>query len=183
MATVTTNISNDNSTTPMIVSQGGTGAASFTQNRLMASGTSSTNPLATISGGTSGQLLVSAGTSLPAFGLSFPSWTITNASASAAIFKGYILYKASGSQTITLPAVGATTAGTMIAVQGCGGASWTVAANAADTISWIGGAVTTSGGSVASSGNFDSAVFVVSNIAAGNAWIIFSASTAGFTFS
>jgi hypothetical protein len=66
LGTVTTGVWN---ATPITVAYGGTGATSLTANSLVLSGATSTSALTTLSSGTSGQLLRSAGAG------SAPSWT------------------------------------------------------------------------------------------------------------
>jgi hypothetical protein len=170
MATVKTNIANENGATPLSVAQGGTNQSSYFKGaiRFIAGNfaTSATNIQNTPYTGAnslssrSGQSPVFSGSSSTAI--------------SASNLQGYIT-TAGTLATITLPTSFAV--GEQYAVQGQGAGKWTLKAGTGTTIQFLGSA-TSSGGSIAAAGRYD-AVLVV-GIVANTTWAVLNACTSGF---
>lgn len=164
---------------PVSVSNGGTGATSFTAHSvLLGQGTSaitalgaasngqliigstSADPvLATLTAGTGVSITNGAGSiTINAVGSGVTWNEITGTSASMAVNDGYIANNA-GLVTLTLPTTAAL--GSVIYVTGKGAGGWKIAQNSGQTIN-LGTATTTSGasGSLASTNTFDSLMLV-----------------------
>lgn len=170
MAAVTTNVSNNNSTTPLGISQGGTNASSFSSGMVYDNGTSLT------SFAVSNTNCIVVGTS------SAPTTSLTvapvySSSASTAITaannSGYIT-TAGTLATVTLPTT--FSVGNQFAVQGQGAGKWTLAAGAATTIQYLGSA-TSSGGSLSAANRYDS--IRVIGIVANTTWGVMFATSSG----
>jgi hypothetical protein len=174
MASVTTNVSNDNSTTPLPVSQGGTGANSLASGRVLLGG--GTSAISVVSApGTANQVLRSTGSSA-GFVDSFPIWSTTASTAlTGAVDQSYV-FSSALLVTLTLPTSFAV--GQMIGIQGQGAGGWVMAAGTGRIIQFL-GVATSSGGSLASTNQYDSC-FVVGLIA-NSTWSVVFASTGGLT--
>lgn len=129
-----------------VVSGGGTGATSFNAYHVICAGTTSTNPLQTVSSlGTAGQVLTSAGSgALPVWNT--PGWVsswvdVTTTTVNLQVQTGYTMNSAS-LITATLPATAAY--GSIIQIVGKGVGLWKIAQNAGQTIHF--GAVDTTTG-------------------------------------
>jgi hypothetical protein len=167
----TTNISNNNSVTPLSVLQGGTGLNTCVLGDLfIGAGAAVISRLAI---GVTNNVLVSG-----------PSWSATSSpissgtastSITGAICTGYIT-TAGSLATVTLPAVAAV--GNQIFVQGQGSGGWRITASAGDTIQY-GTTATSSGGSLSSTNRYDNCLVVC--IVANTTWAVFSSLSSGLT--
>ena len=177
--------------TPVTVSNGGTGAGTFTAHSLiLGEGTSAMTALgaatngqipigstgadpvlATLTAGTGVSITNAAGSvTIAATGAGL-GWTeVTGTSQSAAINNGYIANNA-GLVTITLPSTAAQ--GSVVRVTGKGAGGWKIAQNSGQTI-YFGTSTTTTGvtGSLASSATRDTVELVV--VTANNDWNVLS---------
>lgn len=149
----------------LTVSQGGTGASTFTAYAVLCGGTTATNPIQPIASvGSAGQVLTSNGAgTLPTFqasgagGIVFS--VITAASKSMISDEGYFANNA-GTITFTLPATASV--GDKFAVYGMNNNNgWTIAQNAGQTIHFGNRNTTTGvGGSISSIRRYDGLLFV-----------------------
>jgi hypothetical protein len=174
MATVVTNISDNNSSEPLSVVQGGTGFASCVQGDIVyASGTNTFSKLAI---GVTNTALRSTGSAPIWDGTNPPFFTSTSASSAltAAVSTGYLLTSGS-TQTVTLPTT--FVAGAQIAVQSVGAGGFILKAGTGTTIQY-GTQPTSSGGTLSSSNRYDNC-FVI-GIVANTTWSVTSALTSGF---
>jgi hypothetical protein len=167
--TITTNISDNNSSEPLAVLQGGTGLSSFTSGNLIYC--TSSNVLAALANGAINNVLVAgpawSGTSSPILGGS------GSTSISAAVCTGYIV--TSGSLvTCTLPTTFAV--GAQILIQGQGAGGWTLKAGTSTTIQY-GTQSTSSGGALSSSNQYDNCSVI--GIVANTTWAVFSSLSSG----
>lgn len=178
MATVNTNSSNNNSSEPLPVSQGGTGLASFNANAVVVNGSTTTGGLTYISGSTQNQILTYRTGSTPNWsstsGITWAS-TAGATSVSAAICNGYVS-TASTLCTLTLPTTFAI--GTQIGVQGQGAGGWKLQAGTATTIQY-GTTATSSAGALASTNQYDNCIIV--GIVANTTWAVISSLSSGLT--
>jgi hypothetical protein len=172
MATVTTNINNNNSTSPLATVQGGTQAASIIAGAVKYDGTAFAGVA-----GNSGQILIAlAGADVGFTSTLGPSYS-SSASTSITATQNTAYITTSGSlATVTLPTT--FIVGEQYGVQGQGAGQWTLKAGAGTTIQFLGSA-TSSGGTLVASSRYDNVRVI--GLVANTTWGVMSATTAGFT--
>lgn len=172
--TITTNISDDNSTTPLSPVQGGTGLSSFASGSVFYA--SATNVISALAIGAANAILITNG-SIPVWsGLSSPVYAAnSNSTITAAVSTGYVVSNA-GLVTINLPTTFAV--GAQISVQGQGGGGWKLTAGTATTIQY-GTQATSSAGSLASTNQYDNCVII--GIVANTTWAVLTSLSSGLT--
>lgn len=175
MSTLNNSI-NANSTTPLIVTDGGLGINTTPTNGQIPIGNGTNYVAATITAGSGITVTNGSGSISIASSTSGMSWTtVSGTTQAAAVNNGYIANNGSA-VTVTLPTTFGI--GDTVEVKGLGAGGWILAAGTATTIR-LGSSVTSSAGSLTSANQYDTVK--VTGLVANTTWSVDYVLSAGLT--